>query len=289
MPNSYNSTFFDIKALESYISKDKLKLLNDIPNIAKRANLSSKHLYKEFKGLHISGNLELFKAPKVAIIGTRSPNQYTKHYTATLSRALSNRGFIVVSGGAIGVDSIAHTHSDTHSIMVLPCGLNVNYPKENARLIESKRRNALVVSEYERDFMPHKYSFLERNRIIIALSDFVIIPQADLQSGSMSSANLCYALNLKPFVLPHRLGESLGTQDLLSKNRANCIYNTQDFITQMCENFGLDSIESSDEILDFARNNGLFSEALRLFGERVLEYELQGKITRNGLYISTSL
>lgn len=287
--DSINERYLSAKDLESYIDSKYLNVLSDIPNVAKSANLSSKHLYKDFKGLHIAGNLELLKSPKVAIIGTRTPNQYTKHYTATLSAQLSTRGFVVLSGGAIGVDSIAHANSGTRSIMVLPCGLNVNYPKENARLIESKRQNALVLSEYKRDFMPHKHSFLERNRIIIALSDFVIIPQADLQSGSMSSANLCFALNLKPFVLPHRLNESLGTQELLSKNRALCIYNANDFVREMCEIYKLDSIESVDEILAFARSNGLFSEALRLFGDKIFEYELEGKITRNGIYITTTL
>lgn len=280
----------DSKDLEKYVGSDKIALLNNISSLAKAANLSSKYLYKEFTGSYVIGNLSLLKAPKVAIIGTRTPNQYARHYAGLLSREFSTHGFSVVSGGAIGIDCIAHMSSGARSIMVLPCGINVNYPRQNATLIESKRQNALVLSEYAPNFMPHKHSFLERNRIIIALSDFVIIPQADLQSGSMSSANLCNVLQKPLFVLPHRINESLGTQDLLAKNKANCIYNAHDFVTSKCKEYGLDSIESSeDELLTFAKNNGLFTEALRLFGDKVLEYELEGKIQRNGVYISTSL
>lgn len=280
-----NDTFMPLSALQNHIDSAKLALLNSISDIAKKANLKAKHLYKDFSGLYVAGNLALLQKPLIAIIGTREPNQYTRHYTAMLSRELS-RSFAIISGGAIGVDSIAHANSGKNIVMVLPCGINLNYPIQNSRLINFARESGLVVSEYERDFMPHKYSFLERNRIIIALSDAVIIPQADLKSGSMSSALLTYALKKPLFVLPHRINESLGTHSLLAQDKARCIYDIRAFVESLRTQYGMQcESEEGDEILEFARSNGLFSEAMKRFGDKVLEYELEGKIMRNGIYI----
>lgn len=288
MHSSFNDTFLSDKDLSKYVSNDKIINLKNLANIAKEAKLSSKHLYKDFNGVNAVGNISLLQNPIVAIVGTRYPNQYSRYYTASISKELSRIGFSIISGGAIGIDCIAHSNSMEKSIMVLPCGININYPKENTNLINNIRQNALVLSEYKPDCMPYKHSFLERNRIIIALSDIVIIPQADLKSGSISSANLTNALQKPLFVLPHRINESLGTQDLLNKNRANCIYDIKSFIESLCKIYHLDSIiESKDEIIEFAMSGGLFQEALNKFGDKVLEYELEGKIKRNGIYICT--
>ncbi|RDU60599.1 DNA processing protein DprA [Helicobacter sp. MIT 14-3879] len=268
------------------MDSEKLEFLISLKNIAKEAKLSSRHLYKQFNGIFAAGNLNLLKKPKVAIIGTRTPNQYVKQHTAILSAQLSQKGFVILSGGAIGIDSIAHSHSGDNSILVSPAGLNLNYPKENSSLIERIRSNALILSEYEESVMPRAYSFLERNRIIVILSDLVIIPQADLRSGSSSSANLCIALKKNLFVFPHRMNESLGTQELLSRGSAKAIYDIESFVTSLCEKFEIVYEErQQDTLLEFASKNGLFAEAMQKFGNQVLEYELEGKIKRNGIYI----
>lgn len=269
-----------------HYSAQTLQILENIPYLAKKHNLTSKHLYKSFQGIFAQGNLELLQKPKIAIIGTRTPNQYTKNYVANIANQLAQKGFVIVSGGAIGVDAIAHKHSQNNAILVLPSGIQQNYPKENLNLIESLRQHALVLSEYSDNFMPRSYSFLERNRIIIALSDIIFIPQADLQSGSSSSANLSVVLKKPLFVLPHRMNESLATQQLLLENKASCIHNIDIFLQHLCQQFNLNaSICQNDEILEFARQHGLFEEALQKFGNKVLEYELEGKICRNGTYI----
>ncbi|RDU66686.1 DNA processing protein DprA [Helicobacter didelphidarum] len=283
---SNDATFLTPDILQQYVSESTLQTLQNIRTIAKEAKLSSKHLYKDFQGIFAQGNLDLLKQPKVAIVGTRTPNQYTKYYSSYLATELVSMGCVIVSGGAIGVDSVAHQNSKEKSIVVLPSGVNMNYPKESAKILDFIRTNGLVLSEYEYDFMPRKHSFLERNRIIIALSDIVIIPQADIRSGSSSSANLSVALGKPLFVLPHRLNESLGTQELLDKNHARCIYNIESFFQITREYFKLDSMEiEHDELIEFAKNHGSFDVALEKFGDKVLEYELEGKIKRVGHYI----
>ena len=271
---------------EKYISRDKLDLLERIPSISKEKNLYGKHLYKDLGNLSYMGNLALLQKPIIAIIGSRSPNQYAKHYTTMLSSKLALRGFSIISGGAIGIDTLAHRHVESSAIMVLPCGIDICYPKENKDLISKVAKSGLVLSEYELGFMPNRHHFLERNRIIIALSDIVIIPYADTNSGSISSARAAVALDKTLYVLPHRMNESLGTQELLATHKAEAIYDVESFINHLCEKFNMKTQEiESDEILEFARSNGLFDEALRRFGNKILQYELEGRIRRNGGYI----
>lgn len=280
------SMFLESKTVEQYLEKEKIILLNNLPEYAKAHKLKSQHLYKTFQGIFAQGNLSLLCKPKVAIIGTRTPNQYAKQMSMQLATMLAAHGFAIISGGAIGIDSVAHSHTQEHAILILPCGIATSYPKENAAMIALLRQKGLVLSEYHNDYKPMKHTFLERNRLIIAWSDIVIIPQADMHSGSSSSANLAITLHKPLFVLPHRLHESLGTQALLQKQKAQCIYDIESFVHTMCATYHLTHEQMpKDPILAFAHANGLFEDALRLFGDAVLAYELEGKIKRNGLYI----
>ena len=280
------SKFLESSALAKYLSMDKIALLDDLIHKAQENKLKSKHLYKAFHGIFARGNLSLLKKPKVAIIGTRSPNQYAKQMTTQLANTLSQKGFVIVSGGAIGIDSIAHLNANNNAILILPCGIDAIYPKENATLINNLAQNGLVLSEYSGTYKPMKHTFLERNRLIIAWSDIIIIPQADIKSGSSSSANLAITLQKPLFVLPHRLHESRGTQELLHAQKAQCIYDLESFVTNVCEIHNIAYMqEIKDPLLEFAYNNGLFEDALKLFGDLVFAYELEGKIKRNGLYI----
>lgn len=231
------------------------------------------------KQLFICGDQSLLSiAPKVAIVGTRKPNPYTKSLVASLAAKISRCGGVVVSGGALGVDIIAHSYAFPRTIMLSPSSLDIIYPKSNAKMIAQMMREALVMSEYERGYQPHHYSFLERNRLVIALSDYVVIPQADKMSGSMQSARIARELQKPLFVFPHRLGESEGTQMLLSQQRAQGIYNINDFVESTLKL----KVGHNDEFLAFCASNPSFEEVYERFGEKVYEYELMGKIAREG-------
>lgn len=237
------------------------------------------------KKLFARGDTRLLSAPKkIAIVGTRKPNPYTKIHTQTLSKLIAKHGGVVVSGGALGVDIVAHTGAFPRTIMIAPTDLNHFYPASNAKMISNIYSEALALSEYEDVSSPRAYHFLQRNRLVIALSDCVIIPQADLQSGSMESARIALELNKPIYVLPHRLGESQGSNALLSEGRAKAIYSLQDWIEQW---FGGLFPPQVDEILEFCEGLPSFEEAYERFGQKIYEYELEGKIGRkNGvLYV----
>lgn len=251
-----------------------IKPLQIIPKALKELSRSPKELF-------FIGDSHLLAAPiKIAIVGTRSPNPYTKHFCAMLASAIAKAGGVVVSGGALGVDIIAHTNALPRTIMFSPSSLDIIYPKSNARIIAQIAKDGLILSEYKCGYQPFAHSFLERNRLVVGLSDIVIIPQADLMSGSMQSARLSLESKKPLFVLPHRINESLGTQSLLAKNQARAIYDIKDFVNEI---FGTDSV-TNDEVLEFCKNAPSYEEAISRFGLKILEYEMEGKIMRdNGI------
>lgn len=230
--------------------------------------------------LFFTGNLELLLSDQVmvAIVGSRDPNPYSKSLTAQLSHKLTQAGAIIISGGATGIDAIAHENANNQTIMVSPCSLDKIYPAANAKIIKKMAKNSLILSEYKKDYSPFHYSFLMRNRIILAIADLVIIPHADFKSGSYHSANTSLKLKKPLFGIPHRLGESQATNFLASKGKMKFIYCIDEFI----ESLGLKKKKEKhkDEILIYCQQAPLFEEAYMHFGDEILEYELQGRLIR---------
>jgi len=234
---------------------------------------SLKELPKPPSKLYFKGDVGLLDLRKVAIVGSRRPNSYTRGAVLRLAKALSLRGVVVVSGGAMGVDAFAHEGAFPNTIAVTATGLNIFYPKVNEKLLKSIYKEALALSEYPPDTKARNYSFIERNRIVVGLSEAVVIAQADLKSGSMQSAKIALKLKKPLFVLPQRLGESDGTNHLLAKNQAKIIDDIDAFANQ----FGVVK-KQNDPLIEFCKKEPSLQKALLEFGLRVYEYELEGKI-----------
>lgn len=243
--------------------------LNDIPKSLLGISPSIKQLF-------YTGNLNLLAKPlKIAIIGTRKPNAYTKNFISILAKKLSQANVVIVSGGALGTDIIAHAAAIPNTIMVAPNSLDMIYPSSNANIINLIAKDGLILSEYEKNYSPKSYSFIQRNRIVIGLSDIIIIPQADEKSGSMQSAAMAIKQKKPIYVLPHRINESLGTNSLLANNLATAIYDIDMFLNSL----NITSIQK-DEIIEFCSLAPSFEEAFEKFGDKILEYEIEGKIKR---------
>ena len=213
--------------------------------------------------LFYKGNLELLKREKVAIVGSRKASKYTKETTFLLAKKLSKK-FAIISGGALGVDTEAHKGAFPNTIFVSPSSLDIIYPKSNENLIKNIYKNALALSEYEKNYRPYKYTFLQRNRIIVALSDFVIIAEAEINSGSMRSFEWAKKYEKKVYILPHRINESSGTRYLASTNQAEVIWDIDEF----CKKLG---IEDNKNILSL-------NEAIKKYGDKLYEMELEGVV-----------
>lgn len=237
-------------------------------------------LKKQVKTLYYKGDKTLLDKTIVAIVGSRRPNAYTKRVTSVLAGELAKRDVYVISGGAMGVDALAHKGAYPKTIAVFGNSLDIIYPKINKDLIENITTNALVLSEYPPKTFATKYSFIERNRIVVGLSCAVVIAQADKKSGSMHSANIALEQNKPLYVLPQRMGESDGTNELIALGKAKLIDNIEAF----ANNFGK-IVANNDEILEFCKKNPLLDTCLNRYKEKIYEYELEGKLAIEGAYV----
>jgi DNA processing protein len=227
----------------------------------------NKILFDEFE-LFYKGNIELLNKEKIAIVGSRKASKYTKEITYLLAKKLSKK-YIIISGGALGVDTQAHKGAFPNTIFVSPSSLDIIYPKQNENLIKSIYKESLAISEYEKNYKPYKFTFLQRNRIIIKLAKFVIITEANIKSGSMRSFEWAKKYGKKIYVIPQRLNESSGTNYLAKTNQAEIIWDIDEF----CEKLG---INSQEKILSL-------NEAIKFYGNRLYEMELEGTVTiKNG-------
>ena len=222
------------------------------------------------------GNIDLLKRKKISIVGTRRPNSYTKEFTYKLATKLSNVGICIISGAAMGVDAIAHQGAKSNNtIAVVANGLDIRYPSVNKNLIIDIEKNGLILSAYKNQEKARNYTFVLRNEIVVALGDILIVSEANIDSGTLTSVDYALKMGKKVFTFPHRLNESLGTQNLLKKGLIDVIYDIDEFIENIC---GVKSILIEDEVLKFCKNNPTYESAISKFPNKIFEYELEGKI-----------
>jgi len=234
------------------------------------------HKMKKYpKSLYFLGNQALLKKQKVSIVGTRKPNQYTRNMTSKLAHAFSKRDICVVSGAAMGVDALAHKGALTcNTIAVMANGLDIRYPAVNKSLIESIENEGLVISQFERGERARPWNFVVRNELVVALGDILIVTQADVDSGTMRSVEYALSMGKKIYVLSHRIGESEATQQLLEEGKAEAIYNIEGF----CNQFAPLHVGNDDILLQFCKSTPSYDEVFARFGDKILEYELEGKV-----------
>lgn len=192
-------------------------------------NISATELPEELKRLHTPpaslwglGNTNLLaQHPRVGIVGARKFTPYGKEVTASIASTLARAGVVIVSGLALGVDSIAHRaclEVGGKTIAVLPSGIEYIYPASHTALAQNiSSKNGLLLSEYPAKFKPFKHSFIERNRIIAALSDVLIITEAATASGSLHTAYFALDLGVPIMAVPGNITSpySAGTNQLI--------------------------------------------------------------------------
>ena len=232
------------------------------------------------KELFFIGNTKLLEKKKISIIGTRRPTSYTKEFTHKLASKLSNLNICIVSGAAMGVDAISHFAArEDNTIAVVANGLDIRYPSVNKNLIANIEAKGLVLSAYKEGEKARNYTFVLRNEIVVALGDILIVTEADLKSGSLTSVNYALKMGKKVYTLPHRINESLGTQELVKKGLIEVIYDIDEFIQEFTNNSPTKKEKSvKNEILEFCDTNPSYEEAIAKFGDKIFEYELEGKI-----------
>ena len=177
--------------------------------------------------LYAKGILNLLKSEKtIAIVGTREPDRYGIDVTEEFATELTNHGYVIVSGMARGIDSIAHRIAlkfGNPTIAVMGCGLDRVYPAEFVDLFNQIVDFGLVLSEYPIGTPPHGYNFPERNRIISGLSQGLLITQAGEGSGALITFDYAIDQGRDVFIVPGSVynKQCVGSNSLL-KSYSGC-------------------------------------------------------------------
>jgi len=231
------------------------------------------------KELFVSGNTELLNKLKISIIGSRKPTKYSQQMTRNLALAASKANMCVVSGGAMGIDAIAHLGAkSSNTISVLPCGIDIKYPAVNKNLLTEIENNGLLISQFKLGFKATAYSFVLRNEVVVALGDVLIVAEADFNSGSMRSIEFALKMGKEIYVFPQRLGESEATNELLKNNKAKAIYNIDEFIYKL-SGINTKNDKNDDEFINFCKTNPTYEMTLKKYPNKMFEAELSGEIS----------
>ena len=159
------------------------------------------------------GNINLLNEEIVAIVGARKNTSYGEMSTRLIAKDLSKNKVCIVSGGALGVDKIAHDEclkNDGKTIAVLGCGLDICYPLSNKELLKRIEENGLIISEFLPGTKPNAYNFPRRNRIISGLAKGIIITEANKKSGSLITASCALDQGKDILVVPHDIFSDRG-------------------------------------------------------------------------------
>ena len=137
--------------------------------------------------LHVRGTLS--EAPAVAIVGARAASRLGMERAHAAARHLADRGTRVVSGGALGIDGAAHRGALASTTVVLGSGVDVAYPARHADLFDQILASGGALASLLPDgTQPRRGTFPQRNPLIAALADVIVVVEAELRSGSLSTA-----------------------------------------------------------------------------------------------------
>jgi len=170
----------------------------------------------------LSGNVnELLARPAVAIVGSRRVTPYGKTVTAQLASELAQAGVVIISGLALGVDSISHKaalDAGGLTIAILPTGLDNIYPAAHRHLAKQiLEQGGALISEYPEGSTVYKGNFIARNRLISGLADAVLITEAAEKSGSLHTADFALDQGKEVLAVPGNINSptSRGTNNLI--------------------------------------------------------------------------
>jgi len=238
----------------------------------------------------------------VAVVGSRGATTYGEFATESVVAALVGKGISIISGGAYGIDASAHKSTlalQGNTVAVMAGGIEKLYPSGNSQLLKRVTETGAVLSEMPPGSTPTKWRFLQRNRLIAALSQSTIVVEANWRSGALNTATHAQTLDREIYAVPGPISspKSAGTNKLIADGRAQLIVDPADLLERMgiqaktptqLELSGLGAIEvrvldaigfDSLEIAEICSAAGLTRDEAR-FGLGNLE--LEGLVARRG-------
>lgn len=174
----------------------------------------------------------------VSMVGSRAATGYGAYMAGELAADLGERGWVVVSGGAYGIDAAAHRGAlaaGAVTIAVLACGVDFPYPAGHATLFADVARDGLVISEWPPGRQPGRLRFLVRNRTIAALGTGTVIVEAGERSGALNTARHAAQLG-KPLMAvpgPVTSAQSAGCHRIIREWDATCVTRAEHIIEML--------------------------------------------------------
>lgn len=194
------------------LSSDKHKYLQIVSTIANMPET-----------FYTIGQVPTRRVLTVAIVGTRQPTMYGKQVTFDLAYKLAQKGIVIVSGLAYGIDSVAHTaalDAGGTTLAVMAHGLDTVYPKGNSQLAKRILENGgALLSEYPEGTAVMKHQFLARNRIVSGLADALIVTEAGKRSGTLATVMYALEQGKEVFAVPGNINspQSYGPNRLIQQ------------------------------------------------------------------------
>ena len=197
------------------------------------------HIYNPPAILFMRGNRALLdkRLNRIALVGARRCSLYGRNVARMLGKELGKYSTIIVSGGARGIDSYGHEGllaSQGYGIVVMGCGLDIVYPRENTKLFDRiLQNNGLLLSEYPPGTPPSAKHFPARNRIISGLSRGVIVVEAKGSSGSLITADMAVSEGRDVSVVPcNLLDHTADGNKFLMRNGAFVLTGYEDIVKE---------------------------------------------------------
>ncbi len=174
------------------------------------------------------GDLELLRRPGIAVVGARAATGYGEHVAMEFAAGLAARDVVVISGGAYGIDGMAHRAalaSGGATIAVLAGGIDRLYPSGHEALLTRVAEQGLLLSEVPCGTAPTKWRFLQRNRLIAALSAATIVVEAGRRSGSLNTARHALGMGRPVGMVPGPItsAASAGCHATLREEPVTCV------------------------------------------------------------------
>jgi DNA processing protein len=188
--------------------------------------------------LYVRGNPELLDRFAIAIVGSRRPTPYGVQMSERLARDLAERGLVIVSGLARGIDSCAHkgalAAARGATVGVLGSGIDVVYPKENKKLFAQMEERGVIISEFPLGSFPAPQNFPIRNRVIAGMALGVVVVEGAQYSGSLITARLAMEFGREVFGVPGNVTQpaSFGP-NVLIKQGAKLVTGWEDIIEEL--------------------------------------------------------
>ncbi|MEX3503767.1 DNA-processing protein DprA [Corynebacterium sp. LK2510] len=253
-------------------------------DIGVRASTANMETFREHgvapHALWVRGRTDLgaLFANAVGVVGTRAASAYGHHATADLARGLAQRQYAMVSGGALGIDSVAHEAALANAaptVVVAACGPGVVYPRRNAGLFDRiVSNNGAIVTEYPPNVAPDRHRFLTRNRLVAALTQGTVVVEAAFRSGALNTLNWANYYARTAFAVPGPIlgPASLGTNLAIRDGKAAMALSADD-IHEMLSSIGDTDVDGqrelafpADPIQSLSRNELRVYDALPVAG-----------------------